>query len=375
MAALTDSDEFFMLELGPEHQEDNLLRFGPAQPGQIAGSLRRWTTKEHRKSAEFDFVFHSGPVPKELERVSKNAASFIVDLHARMGDRPVSHVHHHYWISGTQHWLRAKATGAALALPAELAGGRLEKWLAKYAVLVAWMQGTPPDVPLRAYDWNDYRLVRRWLASLGDAPQKSVLFICPEDSRLKNWLAADPRIETLIFRDDYVAPKRTERYQHILLHARVSFLLKPEHVFKAMLARLADGGEIAIFIGGKRRRPDRESLNPQLMNFVRHFVWRHTDDLSWTLFSVNGYLQRMCGSLLFKITDMGLEDFIKARLRWAPVAMVAAPILIAATAVLNACFIDRLALRLSTYRSAALLCCRRINETAQHDGYGEQSAT
>lgn len=374
MAALTDSDEFFMLELGPEHQEEDLLRFGPARLGHLAESLRGWTTKEHRQSAKFDFVFHSGPLPKELDRVSKDAASYIAGLHARMG-RPVTHVHHRYWIRGTQHWLRAKATDADLQLPPELAGGRLEKWLAKYAVLLAWMQGTPPDVPIRAYDWNDYRLLRRWLASLGETPEKSVLFVCPEGSRLQGWLAGDPRVESLIFRDDHVAPKRSKQYRYILLHAHPDFLRKPEHVFKAMLARLAAGGEIAIFIGGKRRRPDRENLNPRLMNFVRRFMWRHTNELSWNLFSVNGNLQRLLGTVLFRITDLGLDDFIKTRLRWAPVAIVAAPILIAAITVLNACFIDRLAIRLSAYRSAALLCCRRINETTQGDGYGEQSAT
>jgi hypothetical protein len=374
MVALTDSDDFFMLELGPEYQEENLLRFGPALPGHIAESLRRWTTKEHRQSAEFDFVFHSGPPPKELARVSKDARSYIANLHARMGG-PVSHIYHHYWVRGMQHWLRAKVMEADPQLPPEVAGGRLDKWLTKYAVLLAWMQGTPPNVPLRAYDWNDYRLVQRWLSSLGEAPEKSILFLCPEDSRLQGWLAADRRVETLIFRDDYVAPKRSKRYQHILLHAHPNFLRKPEQAFKAMLARLAAGGEIAIFIGGKRRRPDRENINPRLMNFVRHFMWRHANELSWNLFSVNGYLQRLLGTILFRITDMGLDDFIKTRLRWAPVAIVAAPILIAAITVFNACFIDRLAIRLSDYRSAALLRCRRINETTQTDSYGEQAAT
>ena len=64
--------------------------------------------------------------------------------------------------------------------------GNFEKWLARYARLTAWMQGTPPDVPIRAYDWNDYELVRRWFSSLGDLPEKSVLFVCPEDSRLRS---------------------------------------------------------------------------------------------------------------------------------------------------------------------------------------------
>ena len=135
MVPLTDSDEFFMLELGPDDQEDDLLRVGPAKLNVMAGSLRRWTTKEHRQSAAFDFVFHSGPLPQSLGRVSKDASSFIERLHARMGSRPISHVHHHYWIRGLQHWLRAKATGPAVQFPPELAGGRLEKWLAQYARL------------------------------------------------------------------------------------------------------------------------------------------------------------------------------------------------------------------------------------------------
>jgi hypothetical protein len=375
MVALTDSDEFFMLELGPELQEENLLRFGPARFGHMTESLRRWTTKEHRQSAEFNFVFHSGPLPKELDRASKNAATFIAGLHASMGDRPVSHVDHHYWIRGMQHWLRAKATGAVVQLPAELAGGLLEKWLAKYVVLIGWMQGTPPDVPMRAYDWNDYRLVRRWLTSLGETPEKSVLFVCPEDSRLRGWLAADPRVKTHIFSDDRIATQESStRYRYILLHAHADFLRKPDRMFEALLGRLAAGGEIAIFIGGKRRRPDRENLNPRLMNFVRRFMWRHTNELSWKLFSVNGYAQRLCGAILFKITDMGLDDFIKTRLRWAPIAIVAAPILIAVVAVLNASFVDRLALRLSQYRSAALLCCRRINEPVEGDSDEERAA-
>ena len=368
MVALTDSDEFFMLELGPEKQEQNLLRFGPAKLGLIAGSLRRWTTKEHRQSAEFDFIFHSGPLPQNLGSVRRSAASFIARLHAQMGSHPVSHVNHHYWIRGLQQWMRAKITGPVLQFPPELAGGNLERWLVRYDRLVAWMEGTPPNVPICAYDWNDYRLVRRWLASLGKRKEKSVLFVCREDSLLKGAFAADPRVETLIFRDDYVAPKKSKRYEYILLHAHAEFLVKPEEIFKAVLAHLAAGGELAIFIGGKWRRPDRENLNPRLMNFVRDFMWRHTNGLSWTLFSVNGLWQRLGGALLFRITDIGLDDFIKTRLRWAPVAIVAAPILIAAITVLNACFVDRLALRLSNYRSAALLCCRRINETTQSNG-------
>jgi len=376
MVPLTDSDEFFMLELGPEDQEDDLLRAGPAKLNVMAGGLRRWTTKEHRQSAAFDFVFHSEALPQNLGRVSKDASSFIERLHALMGGRPINHVNHHYWIRGLQHWLRAKATGPAVPFPPELAGGRLEKWLARYARLTAWMQGTPPDVPIRAYDWNDYQLVRRWFSSLGDLPEKSVLFVCPEDSRLRSWLAADSRVEISEFLDNQIAIAESSKlYRYILVHARARFLRKPDSILKPLLTRLARGGEMAIFLGGERRRPDRVNLNPHLTGFIRQFTWRHSNQLSWVVFPLNGYLQRLAGGLLFWITDRSLDDFIKTRLRWVPVGIVASLILMSAIVFLNIFSVDQLMLRLSSYRSAVLLCCRRPDDMMENYGCGEKPTT
>jgi len=374
MVALADSDEFFMLELSPEKQEQNLLRFGPAKLSRIAGSLRRWTTKEHRHSAEFDFIFHSGSLPQNLGSVRRNAASFIARLHAQMGSHPVSHVNHPYWIRGLQHWLRAKVTGPVLQFPPELAGGNLGRWLVRYVRLVAWMRGAPPDVPICAYDWNDYRLVRQWLASLGKTTEKSVLFICPEDSPLRPRLAADPRIETLTSWNDRIAiSKISNGYRYILLHADTDVLSDSKLMLE--LAESAKGGEIAIFLGGQRRYLFEDNLYRHLSRFVRESIWRSTYNLSWDIRVVNGYLQRVVGRLLFGVADRSLDDFIKTRPRWAPIAIVVCPILILVIAILNACFIDRLALRLSNYRSSALLRCRRADETKKNYDFGERSAT
>jgi len=376
MVPLTDSDEFFMLELGEDDQEEDLLRAGPAKLNVMARRLRQWTTKEHRQSAEFDFVFHSGPLPQNLGRVSKDASSFIERLHALMGSRPISHVNHHYWVRGLQHWLRAKATGPAVQFPPELAGGQLEKWLTPYTRWITWLQGVPPEVPVRAYDWNDYQLVRRWVSSLGEIPKKSVLLVCPEDSRLRGWLAADPRIEIFEIWDQHIpVPKNSRRYQYILLHAHVNFLHSPAQVLKPLLARLASDGEIAIFFGGLRRRPHRLSLNPRLTSLIRNFMWRHSSELTWDEVSVNGRLQRLMGAILFRISDISFDDFLKGRPRWAPIGIVASLILMSAIATLNMCLVDRLALRLSSYRSAALLRGRRLDEATDRHNYGERSVT
>ena len=364
MIPLTDSDEFFMLELGPDDQEDDLLRSGPAELNVMARSLRQWTTKEHRQSAAFDFVFHSEPLPQNLARVSKDASSFIERLHALMGSRPISHVNHHYWVRGLQHWLRAKATGPSVQFPPELAGGRLEKWLTPYIRWITWMQGVPPDVPVRAYDWNDYQLVRRWFSSLGEIPKESVLLVCPEDSRLRGWLAADPRVEIFEFWDQHIpVPINSKRYRYILLHAHINFLRRPARVLKPLLARLASDGEIAIFLGGLRRRPDRINLNPSLTSFIRTFMWRRSSELTWVEATVNGRLQRLMGAVLFRISDISFDDFLKGRPRWAPIGIVASLLLMSAIAVMNVCFVDWLALRVSSYRGAALLRCRRLDDS------------
>jgi len=367
MVALNDSDEFFMLELGPESQEDNLMQVGPANLGQMAKALRQWTTKEHRQSATMDMVFHSGPLPDKLAAASEIATAFISRLHARMGSA-VSHVHHRYWIGGLQHWLRAKDPGSNARIPNELAGGRLEKWLTRYDRMVAWMQGPASDVPIHAYDWNDFQLVRRWFLAIGERPDRSVLLVCPEKSILRDALTADSRVDVLTYANQRVTiPRNAKRYRHILLHAPTEALPHPEYVFEPLLDSLEGNGEIAIFFNGQRRIPATADLNTLLRRFLRLSMRRQRNELIWDIALVNGSLLRRLGSVLFKATDVTCRDFINARPRWAPVGILAALALLPAIAVLNACSFDRLALRMSSFRSAALLRCRRVGEKVEED--------
>ena len=176
----------------------------------MAGSLRRWTTKEHRQSAEFDFVFHSGPLPKELDRVSKNAASFIASLHARMGasGQPCPSPLLDSWhptLAACQGHGRGPAISGGI-------GGRPSR---KVACQIR--SSFSPGCKARLRTCHCGHMTGTITGSCGGgllpwarAPEKSVLFLCPEDSRLQGWLAADPRVETLIIRDDYLAPKRVE---------------------------------------------------------------------------------------------------------------------------------------------------------------------
>jgi hypothetical protein len=152
-----------------------------------------------------------------------------------------------------------------------------------------------------------------------------------------------------------------------LLHAPTEALPHPEYVFEPLLDSLEGNGEIAIFFNGQRRIPATADLNTLLKRFLRLSMRRQRNELIWDIALVNGSLLRRLGAVLFKATDVTCRDFINARPRWAPVGILAALVLLPAIAVLNACSFDRLALRMSSFRSAALLRCRRVGKKVEGD--------
>jgi hypothetical protein len=99
-----DSDEFFMLELAPTTQEREFLYCGKAPMSDIASALSLWTTKEHRNFATVDTVFHASELPPELAKVRQQADDYVSRLQSMMRREPVTHVDHHYWVSGVASW-------------------------------------------------------------------------------------------------------------------------------------------------------------------------------------------------------------------------------------------------------------------------------
>src|SRR5579872_233643 len=102
---LNDSDTFFMLELQPAQQEANLLVCGKWDQARVAASLSIWTTREHRRFADIDVIFHSSDLPSTLDAARAQFAAFTSELHRNMRQPPVDHVGHYYWVSGVQAWL------------------------------------------------------------------------------------------------------------------------------------------------------------------------------------------------------------------------------------------------------------------------------
>src|SRR5262249_49561714 len=59
VVALTDSDEYLVVEMQPRDHESRNLLPGPLVPAALAESLSEWTTADHRRNVERTLVYHA----------------------------------------------------------------------------------------------------------------------------------------------------------------------------------------------------------------------------------------------------------------------------------------------------------------------------
>ena len=158
---LDNSDEFFMLELQAERQEQEFLRCGTAMPREIANELSIWTTREHRRFAKTDVVFHAGELPSRLAQVRHEVAAFMAELGDQMSP-PVTHADHFYWVSGVRAWVSLKygVPLTSIALPLNRSRQKRSRGVALIGGLRAGLLGRLrrlramlPNPPIWSYLW------------------------------------------------------------------------------------------------------------------------------------------------------------------------------------------------------------------------------
>jgi hypothetical protein len=262
---LDDSDDFFMLELQPTEQEKQFLHCGAVSLREIARELSAWTTREHRRFAKHDVIFHSRNLPPNLDTVRREAASFISRLHRAMKCKAVNHVRHYYWIFGVESWRtlrRASTELEEVSLPPECAhfypkrvAFDLAGIAGGYLALLGGMRrlaGAPPNVPVWHHSWLDARLVRQWITSAtGGSQACRGLVVCLRPSALSRFLEDSGTFDVIhggaLLDDGALAEWLKSRkgggagYDSILCHiyradvrqirpilARLSTLLRPE---------------------------------------------------------------------------------------------------------------------------------------------------
>jgi hypothetical protein len=158
--ALTDSDDYLVVEMQPREHESKWLLPGPIEPRLLADSLSEWTTAQHRGNVANTLVYHAAEIPAQLAPVVAEADAYIDQVRALLSPEPHPHRHHHYWIGSiasnrarTRRPLNKEDWQFLLGEAMPSAGLTATLWR-----LRAKLFGSAPDVTQLHPRWPDYGL-------------------------------------------------------------------------------------------------------------------------------------------------------------------------------------------------------------------------
>ena len=98
IAALTDSDDYLVVELQRRDYEWENLRPGPVVAAELAQSLAEWTTDYHRRNVAQTVVFHAADRPADLAQFLARSDAFVENVRQSLAAPPLDHRRHPYWL-------------------------------------------------------------------------------------------------------------------------------------------------------------------------------------------------------------------------------------------------------------------------------------
>jgi hypothetical protein len=182
---MTDSDEYFAVEMQPRGDETP-LRAEKLDVGRLAADLSKWTTARHRQNAQTTILFHAWDIPATTPAVSSQADATIRAIDRALSPVPCPHRDHPYWIGGLA--LHGATTGRPL--DAELGyrpAGRSSSATALLWRLRLSAFGRPPSV--RPWHPRAPDFIRAWKTlAAGTALPRNLLVIASEPRTFAHWL-------------------------------------------------------------------------------------------------------------------------------------------------------------------------------------------
>ncbi|MDP2804061.1 MAG: hypothetical protein Q8O26_19495 [Phreatobacter sp.] len=121
IVTLSDSADWFALELGDPAQQASFIRPGPHDPAAITAGLAQWSTAPQRAQADTLVTIRSGPAETQPEAGAVAALDRFIAAVTGPLPPPLLIRQHPYWRTGLRRW-REAAEAARLPPPAELAG-------------------------------------------------------------------------------------------------------------------------------------------------------------------------------------------------------------------------------------------------------------
>jgi hypothetical protein len=254
--ALTDSDEYLVVEMQPREHERGFLRIGPFNPVALADTLSEWTTARHRENARSTLVFHGKDVPGALPDTIGEADRFIELVGKRLSSHPQPHRDHPYWLGAisAHRWAvkrigRDSSVAAAPDLSWTHLGWSLPRLIQELRIFVF---GRPPYVRRWHPRWPDFRVLLDTLQTLLSPEVRSLLAVGQNTVYLRSLisqLTADAEIlqtrELLdLKRRDYSI--LLKRFQGSIVFVNENELHLCSDLIERVLPLLAEGGFLML---------------------------------------------------------------------------------------------------------------------------------
>ncbi|HJU33055.1 MAG TPA: hypothetical protein VJ740_16445 [Hyphomicrobiaceae bacterium] len=322
VAILTDSDDYFVVEMQPRAHEAKHLKWGALEPEKLAQSLSEWTTARHRRNVGSTLVYHRADIPPSLPDVVRQADQFLAIVSRHLSGTPQPFRHHPYWIGSIAS--HRAATRQAMSsddwnfiLGERPPSGGLDGYLHR---LRQRLFGQPPEVTALHPRYPDYQVlmaqIRRSLPANG-----KVLLVADRPMVFAPWITRLNRDMFSLETDRLLAmPAEQFRAMTGTFDLCVMFLTEGEleqtdGLLQAVAAILGKDGKLILTVSNNRTRDIRD-FSPK---FAAHAGRLHRFD-----FALDGVLY-VHGSRSRSAMQSGLVQLAEAvRQRSPPHIAVAA---------------------------------------------------
>lgn len=360
--AMSDSDEFFMLELQSRNQELGMLRLGCQRQEQIAKALAEWTTAEHRRAATHDILVHAGEIPPSVASARAEARAFVDEMAARL-HTPVPHDRHHYWIRGVEAWSLLRQVNGLRASPPELAAYPSQKrnrgralgasgghvyasairhfhlgsyWQFAYGVALRLFGHWPRVTPLHPSS-ADRRHLQRALAQALDKSRESVLLIRADpmgiDPLVKSGIAVEYfGLETLLKGELAARLAGKERPSQAFIYLERKDCRHTRRAVELCRAAMIPGATCHVFIYFGRTGGDLTNFSNEVVEYIEDILGASPGVVTCSF--VGGTLKHVahrCLSLTYRAASKGWKGVLVAL----PLLAIAMPLMLIANPYLR----------------------------------------
>jgi dTDP-4-dehydrorhamnose reductase len=305
MVAISDSDEFFMMELQPTEAENDFIRPGPTRARYVAKSVSEWTTPRHREISRFELVFHTEDLPESLPQARAGLAEFMKKVETRLAPKTIPHGRHHYWPGAIESWLHARqrpgkfdeedrrnclnackqyfsGLRSEMCPPTSTYYFKVRRWK---LFLLGLFWGLPPRVRLWHPQFLNFRRVLSWLRRHAASGQERVLYVTDE-AEFDGFFKKSYRADKILPRDllggflykTVPEPRHSVCFVH-LLEVNASLAAK---IIRYVQEKLPHIKRIMVYVGQDLIESGLLTIKyTQLSTMVSHFNQNYSGQLRY----------------------------------------------------------------------------------------------